>query len=73
MPGHAEPFDGSWQATASMSDDKGGDGALSRVPAWDCSPMTWRAFKRELACWTSSLDFESSGALKSTTLLPGGC
>ena len=44
-----------------MSDDKdGGYGSWSRVPTWDGSPMTWRAFKREMSWWTSSLDLEAS-------------
>ena len=35
-------------------------GAWSRVPTWDGSPLTWRAFKREMAWWTSALDLEST-------------
>ena len=44
-----------------MSDDKeGGYGTWGEVPVWDGSPMTWRAFKREMSWWLSSLDLEST-------------
>ena len=35
-------------------------GAWSRVPVWDGSPQTWRAFQREMKWWTSSLDLEGT-------------
>ncbi|CAE7503333.1 RE2, partial [Symbiodinium sp. CCMP2456] len=42
--------------------DSGGDygGVWSRCPTWDGSPLTWRAFKREMSWWISSLDLEST-------------
>ena len=40
--------------------DKDYGGAWSRVPTWDGSPQTWRAFHREMMWWTSSLDLEST-------------
>ena len=40
-----------------MTDEKeNGHGAWSNVPVWDGSPMTWRAFRREMKWWVSSLD-----------------
>ena len=40
-----------------MTDEKEtGHGAWSNVPVWDGSPMTWRAFRREMKWWVSSLD-----------------
>ena len=44
-----------------MSDEKDGNGgAWSRVPTWDGSPQSWRAFKREMAWWCSALDLAST-------------
>ena len=44
-----------------MSDDKeGGYGSWGKVPVWDGSPMTWRAFQREMSWWLSSLDLEGT-------------
>ena len=44
-----------------MSDDKdSGYGCWSKVPVWDGSPMTWRAFKRETSWWLSSWDLEGT-------------
>ncbi|CAE7234040.1 pol [Symbiodinium sp. CCMP2456] len=42
--------------------ESGGDygGVWSRCPTWDGSPLTWRAFKREMSWWISSLDLEST-------------
>ena len=42
--------------------DLGGDygGVWSKCPVWDGSPLTWRAFKREMGWWTSSLDLEGT-------------
>lgn len=41
------------------SDDKGG-GAWHKVPQWDGSPATWRAFRKEMTWWISSLDLTST-------------
>ena len=44
-----------------MADDADkGTSAWYRVPTWDGSPATWRAFKREMAWWTSSLNLEDT-------------
>lgn len=45
-----------------MSDDKEGNGtsAWHKVPTWDGSPQTFRAFKREMMWWTQSLDLENT-------------
>jgi len=45
-----------------MSDDKdnGGGGSWYKVPVWDGSPQTFRAFKKEMAWWTQSLDLQST-------------
>ena len=40
--------------------DEKGTGAWSRVPTWDGSPLSWRAFRREMTWWISSLDLEST-------------
>ena len=42
-----------------QAEDKGSS-AWYRVPTWDGSPLTWRAFKREMSWWVSSLDLEST-------------
>ncbi len=43
-----------------MSDDSGGGGSWYKVPVWDGSPQTFRAFKKEMAWWTQSLDLQST-------------
>ena len=44
-----------------MADDADkGTSVWYRVPTWDGSPATWRAFKREMAWWTSSLNLEDT-------------
>ena len=45
-----------------MSDDKdsGGGGSWYKVPVWDGSPQTFRAFKKEMAWRTQSLDLQST-------------
>ncbi|OLP82867.1 hypothetical protein AK812_SmicGene36445 [Symbiodinium microadriaticum] len=46
-----------------MDDKSSGDsgyGAWGKVPVWDGSPLTWRAFKREMQWWLSSLDAEAT-------------
>ena len=40
--------------------DSSGYGAWSKVPTWDGYPLTWRSFKRKMAWWVSSLDFEAT-------------
>ena len=45
---------------AVMADKEENTGAWSRCPVWDGSPVTWRAFKREMAWWCSSLDLEGT-------------
>ena len=42
-----------------MEEDKG-TSSWYRVPTWDGSPATWRAFRREMAWWVESLDLEQS-------------
>ena len=37
-----------------------GQGAWSKVPTWDGSPLTWRSFRREMSWWISSLDLEAT-------------
>ena len=46
-----------------MSDLKEeGQGAWSKVPTWDGSPLTWRSFtfRREMSWWISSSDLEAT-------------
>ncbi|CAL1154284.1 unnamed protein product [Cladocopium goreaui] len=43
-----------------MAEEEKGTSAWHRVPTWDGSPATWRAFKREMAWWTSSLNLEDT-------------
>ena len=47
-----------------MSSIGGGDGAEKgawyQVPTWDGSPLTWRAFRREMKWWVSSLDLQAT-------------
>ena len=43
-----------------MAEDEKGSSAWYRVPTWDGSPATWRAFKREMSWWTSSLNLEDT-------------
>ena len=45
-----------------MADHKeeSGTSAWYKVPTWDGSPLSWRAFRREMSWWTSSLDLEST-------------
>ncbi|CAL1128158.1 unnamed protein product [Cladocopium goreaui] len=52
---HGEPI----QVMGDAERDQSG-GAWSRVPVWDGSPQTWRAFQREMKWWTSSLDLEGT-------------
>ena len=35
-------------------------GAWAKCPTWDGSPLTWRAFRREMTWWVSALDLEST-------------
>ena len=44
MAGNGEEAKGSWY----------------QVPTWDGSPLTWRAFRREMRWWVSSLDLAST-------------
>lgn len=39
-----------------MAEEEKGTSAWFRVPTWDGNPSTWRAFKKEMAWWTSSLN-----------------
>ncbi|CAE7634513.1 agaA [Symbiodinium necroappetens] len=51
------------QASEFMDDKGSGDsgyGAWGKVLFWDGSPLTWRAFKREMQWWLSSLDAEAT-------------
>ena len=34
--------------------------AWYKVPTWDGSPLTWRAFEKEMQWWVSSLDLEAT-------------
>ena len=43
-----------------VAEEEKGTSAWHRVPTWDGSPATWRAFKREMAWWTSSLNLEDT-------------
>lgn len=44
-----------------MGDEKeAGGGSWYKVPTWDGSPRTFRAFKREMSWWTQSLDLQST-------------
>ena len=43
-----------------MAEKEESSGAWGRCPVWDGSPLTWRAFRREMAWWCSSLDLEST-------------
>ena len=44
-----------------MTDAKeDGQGAWNKCPVWDGSPLTWRAFRREMTWWVSALDLEST-------------
>ena len=44
-----------------MADDKDANsGAWSRVPTWDGSPRTWRAFRKEMSWWLAGLDLNST-------------
>ena len=46
---------------ADMADASGDYGGVwSKCPTWDGSPLSWRAFNREMAWWVSSLDLEST-------------
>ncbi|CAE6915744.1 RE2 [Symbiodinium sp. CCMP2592] len=43
-----------------MADDDKTTSAWYKVPTWDGSPVTWRAFRKEMSWWVSSLDLEST-------------
>ena len=43
-----------------MAEEEKGTSAWYRVPTWDGSPATWRAFKKEMGWWTSSLNLEDT-------------
>lgn len=44
-----------------MGDDKdSGGGSWYKVPQWDGSPQTFRAFKKEMSWWTQSLDLQGT-------------
>ena len=46
-----------------MADGNGNTESTSawyKVPCWDGSPLTWRAFRREMDWWVSSLDLEAT-------------
>ena len=44
-----------------MGDEKEtGGGSWFKVPVWDGSPQTFRAFKREMSWWTQALDLQST-------------
>ena len=42
------------------TDKGGGSSAWYNVPTWDGSPMTYRAFRREMRWWVSSLDLQAT-------------
>eukprot|EP00435_Cladocopium_sp_Y103_P020437 s757_g5.t1 len=42
-----------------MEEEKG-TSSWYKVPTWDGSPATWRAFRREMSWWVESLDLEQS-------------
>ena len=43
-----------------VDQEKESGGAWGKVPTWDGSPQTWRAFQREMRWWPSALDLEST-------------
>ena len=43
-----------------MAEDDKGTSSWYKVPVWDGSPGTWRAFRREMNWWTQSLNLEES-------------
>ena len=43
-----------------MAEDDKTTSAWHKVPTWDGSPVTWRAFSKEMQWWVSSLDLEST-------------
>ena len=43
-----------------MAEDDKTTSAWYKVPTWDGSPVTWRAFSKEMQWWVSSLDLEST-------------
>ena len=43
-----------------MSEEDKTASAWYKVPTWNGSPDTWRAFEREMSWWLSSLDQEST-------------
>ncbi|CAE7229821.1 pol [Symbiodinium sp. CCMP2592] len=43
-----------------MAEEDKSTSAWYKVPTWDGSPTTWRAFQREMNWWLSSLDVEST-------------
>ena len=43
-----------------MADEDKTTSAWYKVPTWDGSPATWRAFRKEMSWWVSSLDLEST-------------
>lgn len=42
------------------NEKEGNGGAWGKVPTWDGSPQTWRAFQREMRWWLSALDLEGT-------------
>ena len=42
------------------NDREGNGGAWGKVPIWDGSPQSWRAFQREMRWWLSALDLEGT-------------
>ena len=56
-----------------MGDEKeAGGGSWYKVPTWDGSPQTFRAFKREISWWTQSLDLQSTLLRQSGIVLQRG-
>eukprot|EP00439_Symbiodinium_sp_Y106_P055911 s2181_g7.t2 len=45
---------------AAMAEEDKSTSAWYKVPTWDGSPASWRAFQREMNWWLSSLDVEST-------------
>ncbi|CAE7904347.1 unnamed protein product, partial [Symbiodinium necroappetens] len=43
-----------------MAEEDKGTSAWYKVPTWDGSPATWRAFQREMEWWMSSLDVDNT-------------
>ena len=45
---------------AKMAEEDKTASAWYKVPTWDGSPLTWRAFEKEMQWWVSSLDLEAT-------------